>query len=106
MDGIVQDARFGIRTLLRNPGFTVIAVIALALGIGANAAIFSVVNSVLLRPLPYANTDRLALVYETEEHGKTTRHEVSFPNYSDWCKQSKSFEQLAAFNSTIVDVTG
>src|SRR5436190_414114 len=106
METILQDLRYGIRTLLKTPGFTAVAVIALALGIGANTAIFSVVNAVLLRPLPYANTDRLVMIYETGTHGKTDRNDVSFPNFSDWSKQAKSFDQIASFNRTLVDVTG
>src|SRR5882724_2881497 len=106
METILQDLRYGIRTLLKNPGFTAIAVIALALGIGANTAIFSVVNAVVLRPLPYPNTDRLVMVYETGMQSKKDHSDVSFPNFSDWSQQSKNFEQLAAFSSTIVDVTG
>ena len=106
METILQDLRYGIRTLLKKPAFTAVAVIALSLGIGANTAIFSVVNAVLLRPLPYANTDRLVMIYETAAQSKTNRNGVSFPNYSDWNRQSKSFEQIAAFNSTIVEVTG
>ncbi|HZS43790.1 MAG TPA: ABC transporter permease [Blastocatellia bacterium] len=106
MKFFIQDLRFGFRTLVKSPAFTAVAVIALALGIGANSAIFSVVNAILLRPLPYPNTDRLVMIYETAEHDKKDRNDVSFPNFSDWGKLSKSFEQLAAFNSSIVDVTG
>jgi putative ABC transport system permease protein len=96
MDGLRRDVRFGLRSLRRSPGFTVVALLCLALGIGANAALFSVLNAVLLRPLPYPEPERLARVYETwGEKGLTGS--VSVPNYRDWVEQSTVFEALAAW---------
>ena len=94
LDDLRRDVRFGLRSLRRSPGFTIVAVLCLALGIGANAALFSVLNAVLLRPLPYPEPDRLVRVYETmEAFGEGS---VSGPNYQDWVAQATGFESLAA----------
>ncbi|HXI92459.1 MAG TPA: ABC transporter permease [Blastocatellia bacterium] len=103
---IWQDLRYGSRSLRKNPGFTAIAVITLALGIGANTAIFSVVNSVLLRPLPYPEPDRLAMVYGISlqaAQGKTPLCEADF---LDWKSQNQVFESLAAFSTNRFNYTG
>ena len=92
-----QDLRFAIRMLRKNPGFTAVAVLTLALGIGANTAIFSLVNGVLLRPLPYYNPDRLTIVWEKSRDGSPEN--VGYATYLDWKAQSKSFEQLAIYSS-------
>jgi putative ABC transport system permease protein len=92
-----QDLRYGLRMLLKNPGFTTIAVLTLALGIGANTAIFSVVNVVLLRPLPYAEPERLVWLWDTQPQLPTAP--ASLPDFLDWKEQNRSFEQLAAFQS-------
>ncbi|MBZ5536249.1 MAG: hypothetical protein LAO31_09865 [Acidobacteriia bacterium] len=97
MDFLVKDLRFALRMLLKNPGFTAIAVLTLALGIGANAAIFSVVNAVLLRPLPYPDPDHLVPVWRTTLHDDTNL--VSAPNYFDWRRQTRVFEDMAQFDS-------
>jgi putative ABC transport system permease protein len=98
MDTLVQDLKYGLRTLLKNPGFTTVAVLALALGIGANTAIFSVVNAVLLRPLPYPDPDRLMTVWENNL--KLGWHEdvVSPANFLDWRAQNTVFESMAAYS--------
>jgi predicted permease len=96
MDDVGRDVRFGLRSLRRSPGFTVVAILCLALGIGANAAIFSVINAVLLRPLPYAEPDRLIRLYETWGIGGRTGS-VSVPNFNDWRAQNRSFADLAAW---------
>jgi putative ABC transport system permease protein len=96
MKNIPQDLRYGARMLMKNPGFTLIAIGALALGIGANTAIFSVVNAVLLRPLPYEESERLVVLYETNPQLGRDEMSVSYPNFADWRAQSQSFEQLAA----------
>jgi putative ABC transport system permease protein len=96
----VQDLRFGMRSLLRTPGFTLVAVITLALGIGANTAIFSVVNAVLLRPLAYKNPDRLVTIL----HDSSSP--VAVANYYDWRDQSHSFEAMAAADYWGSNLTG
>ncbi|HWS89978.1 MAG TPA: ABC transporter permease [Pyrinomonadaceae bacterium] len=92
---IIKDLRYALRMLRRKPGFTAVAVLTLALGIGGNTAIFSVVNAVLLRALPYPEADRLVSVYETLPQGGTGG--VSTPNYLDWRAQSDAFTGLAAY---------
>ena len=105
-----QDLRYGLRMLVKSPGFTVVAILALAIGIGANSAIFSVVNAVLLRPLPYGDPDRLVVVWETNPKLSTpslrVRNEASPANYFDWREQNRVFEQLAAFRWETVNLTG
>jgi putative ABC transport system permease protein len=95
MEGFWQDLRYGSRMLLMHPGFTVIAVLTLALGIGANSAIFSVVNAVLLRPLPFKDPDRIVKLWETLPQGGTGT--VSVPNLADWREQSDAFTGIAAY---------
>jgi putative ABC transport system permease protein len=96
---LIQDLRFGLRMLGKNPGFTAAAVITLALGIGANSAIFSVFDTVLLRPLPYEDPGRLVMVWETNLSRGRDRNVVSVPNFFDWRNASRSFEQMGAFST-------
>ena len=100
MSNILQDVRYGARMLLKSPGFTGVAVLALALGIGANTAIFSVINSVLLRSLPYADPERLVVVWETNplltSPEMRLRNEASPANFFDWRAQQTSFEAVGA----------
>src|SRR5262249_51766911 len=101
-----QDMRFGARMLLKKPGFTLIASLTLALGIGANTAIFSVVNALLLRPLPFVESERLALLAERSSDGE--RQGVPYPNFEDWRMRAQSFVGMAmsgteSFNLTCVD---
>jgi putative ABC transport system permease protein len=106
MQTIWQDMRYGARMLFKKPGFTLIAVITLALGIGANTAIFSVVNAALLRPLPYEDSERLVVLYETNPQLGRDEIEVSYPNFVDLRAQSQSFEQLAAYLTSGMVLTG
>ncbi len=102
-----QDARYGARMLWKNPGFTFVAVMTLALGIGANSAIFSVVNAVLLRPLPYPDPERLVAASYYRE--VTDHHAILSPGFLTWREQSQSFEQMAAYTSGATgtaDLTG
>src|SRR5450759_2944872 len=102
--GLGQDLRYGFRTLRKNPGFTAIAVLALGLGIGANTAIFSVVNGVLLRPLSYPDPSRLLTIYETT--AEFSQSSVSYPNYLDWRRESRSFTGMGAYRSHDLNFTG
>jgi putative ABC transport system permease protein len=95
LEQLFKDLRYGFRMLRRRPGFTAVAVLTLALGIGANSAIFSVVNAVLLRPLPYPEPERLVSVYESLPQGGTGS--VSVPNLTDWRAQSDVFTGIAAY---------
>ena len=94
METLWQDLRYGVRTLAKNPGFTGVAVLTLALGIGANTAMFSVVRGVVLAPLPYPEPDRLVMLLESNE--RFSRDAISYPNFVDWQRRSRSFEQMAA----------
>jgi putative ABC transport system permease protein len=98
MDSILKDIRYGLRGLLKHPGFTAIVVITLALGIGASTAIFSVVNSVLLRRLPYKTAERIVAIQELDPSGKLVQ--VTSANFLDWRAQNTVFEQLAAIKTT------
>ncbi len=97
MDTLLQDVRYAFRQLRTSPGFTTVAVLTLAIGIGANTTIFSVVNGVLLRPLPYEEPDRIVTLWELTEQG--TAIHVSAPNFRDWQEQTKSFEGFALHSS-------
>jgi putative ABC transport system permease protein len=101
-----QDLRYGLRMLMRNPGFTIVAVLALALGIGANSAIFSVVNTVLLRPLPYKNPDALMMVWEDATHLGFPDNTPSPANFIDWRDQNTVFESMIATAQASFNLTG
>ena len=106
MQGFWQDIRYGVRMLRKNPSFTAVAVFTLALGIGASTAIFSVVDTVLLRPVPYAQPDRLILVTETLPAMTTEEFGVSAGEYQDYRDRNRSFSQVAAFESAGFNLTG
>ncbi len=104
MQTLWQDLSYGFRRLLKHPGFTIVAVLTLALGIGANTAIFSVVNAVLLRPLPYAQADQLMMVFS--QNNQRGRAWVAYPDLQDWRQQSQLFSEFSAFTSQSVNFTG
>jgi putative ABC transport system permease protein len=101
-----QDIRYGARMLLKNPGFTIVAVLTLALGIGANTAIFSIVDAVLLRPLPFPEPERIFAVHQAMPEKGIPKAGASYPNYLDWTRQSRSFEELTAMRSTSMALSG
>lgn len=102
----LHDLRYAIRLQRKNPGFTIVAVIALALGIGANTAIFSVVNTVLLRPLPYKDPERLVMVWEEATKAGYPQDTPTAANFGDWRDQNQVFEGMAAITDTSFNLTG
>ena len=106
MEMFWQDIRYGVRMLLKAPSISIVATIALALGIGANTAIFSVVNAVLLRPLPFSNSERLMNVWETDSTRGYVRGSASYPNFVDWRDQSHSFDYMASYHNNDFILTG
>ena len=102
---MLNDFRYALRQLLKSPSFTIVAIVTLALGIGACTAIFSVVNTVLLRPLDYPDPDRIVVIRETQLP-QFPEFSVSPPNYVDWEKQTKSYEYLAAYTGAALNLTG
>src|SRR5262245_59260232 len=104
IETLIHDLRYGVRTLMKSPGFAIVAVLTLALGIGANTAIFSVVNAVLLRPLQYQEPQRLVMVWETDKNNAPTL--VAPANFTDWSDQSLSVASLAALRGWDANLTG
>src|SRR3981189_207755 len=107
LDTFAQDFRYGARLLLKNPGFAVIAVLTVALGVGANAAIFSVVHAVLLKPLPYPESDRLVMVWEKVflPNYQNEENNPSPGNYSDWKSQNTVFEDIGSYRNRSFNLT-
>ena len=99
LETLWQDVRYGTRMLFKNPGFTLVAIITLALGIGVNTTIFSVINSLLLKPIPFPDADRLILVWQSRVNNPQNRNIVSAPNYWDWRRHNDVFEEMAIFDS-------
>jgi predicted permease len=106
MDNLLKDLRYGFRSLLKQPAFTVIAVLTLALGIGANTAIFSVVNAVLLRALPFPEPDRLVMIWEDASFAGFPRNTPAPANYADWKAQNHVFTEVAALDQRSFNITG
>ena len=106
MQILLQDLRYSWRMLRTNLGFTIVAVIALALGIGANSAIFTVVNALLLRPLPFSQPDQLVQVWEANLKQGRSKMVASYPNFVDWRDQNRGFEQIAAYSDATFNLTG
>ena len=112
VEGFLQDLRYGMRTLEKNPGFTALAVVILGLGIGANAAVFSVLHAVLLRPLPYRNPEQLTMLWVTDSRPRgwaVTDGSTSYRDFLEWRRQAHTFEDLAIFYKrgwSVVTLTG
>src|SRR5213595_1023344 len=104
MSTLFQDFRYALRVLTKQPAFTFIAVLTLALGIGANTAIFSIINSVLLRPLPYPDSDRIMVLNESSGPGQD--YSVALPDYFDWQNDNKVFEHLACTHKESRNLSG
>jgi putative ABC transport system permease protein len=105
-ENLIQDVRYGLRMLAKNPGFTAVAVLTFALGIGANTAIFSAVNAFLLRPLPYPNSSQLVRVWATNLRNGIEHDVASYPDLTDWASQSRSFQQIAAYAHSFYNLSG
>ena len=99
-----QDVQYGVRMLLKNPGFAIVAIVTLALGIGANTALFSVVNGVLLNPLPYYEPERLVALYA--KSNEFSQSSIAYPNFLDWQRENRSFNAIAAFRADDLNLTG
>src|SRR5215213_3622504 len=105
METFLQDVRYGVRVLAKNKGFTAVAVLTLALGIGANTAIFSVANDLLLSPLPYSDAERIVMLWEVTPSGRHM-NTTSRANFRQWREQGSSFESMAAFSDQRLNLTG
>jgi len=106
METLLQDIRYGLRMLLKSPGFTAMAVITLALGIGGNTAMFSIVHSVLLKPLPFPNSERLISVNETDSRRPGLPDTFSYPDFFDYRAQNRTFEGMATYRDASFNLTG
>jgi len=106
MTGLLQDIRYALRQLRKNLGFTAVAVVTLALGIGANTTVFSAIDAVLLKPLPYKDANRLVMVWEQNPHRGWFENIVSVANYLDWRQQNRVFSDLAAFDAISFSLAG
>src|SRR6185295_6840219 len=106
METFLKDIRYAFRQLLRHPAFSLVAIFALALGIGANTAIFSVVNAVLLRPLPYRAPQELVWLWGTNPLNDIPKESASYPDFKDWQEQAQSFQGMAGFAKTSPILTG
>src|SRR5256714_11158399 len=106
METVTKDIRYALRQLFNHRAFSLIAILALALGIGANTAIFSVVNAVLLRPLPYPAPEQLVWIWGTNPLNDIPKENASYPDYADWRQQAQSFDAIGGFAQTSPILTG
>ena len=106
MTDMIRDVRVAIRSLARTPGFSAVVVLTLAIGIGATTAIYTVVDAVLINPLPYPTQDRLQMIWVTNPQQEIDKDVTSYPNFADWQSQATTFEAMAAVNSTNFTITG
>ena len=106
MDNLLSDIRYAIRNLIKRPSFTVIAVVTLALGIGANSCIFSAINALLLKPLPIPNQDRVMTIWDTNPSHGWDHNEVTMANYLDLRAQNQTFDPLALYRWWSANLTG
>ncbi|MCA1607049.1 MAG: ABC transporter permease, partial [Acidobacteria bacterium] len=106
MDSLLRDLKFSARSLLKRPAITIIAIVTLAIGIGANTAFFSVVNSLLITPLPFPELERVVAVWENQLSQGVVRNEVSMANFLDWRAQNNTFEQLGCYRGWSANLTG
>src|SRR5262249_30639236 len=106
MENLIRDTRFAIRTMIRKPAFTAVAVLIIALGIGANTAIFSLVRAVLMRPLPFADPYRLVMVWEDASWLNFPKNTPAPANYVDWKTRNEVFEDMAAVTQRAFNLTG
>jgi putative ABC transport system permease protein len=106
MQSLLQDLRYSARMLMKNPGFTSVAIITLTLSIGVNSVIFSVVNALLVRPLPFENLDRIVALWERVPSRGVERNESAAANYFDWSRQQTSFERTGAYRGWSANLTG
>src|SRR5436309_6657441 len=106
METMWQDLRYGLRPLAQAPRFTAVAAIALALGIGANSAMFSVVDAILIKPLPYKDPHRLVMIWEANPYRGDAKNVISPGNFLDWQLQNTVFEQMAALYETRLNLSG
>src|SRR5436190_23381777 len=105
MDSLIKDIRYGFRALWKRPGFSAVAIATLALGIGANTAIFSLVNTVLLRPLPFPDPNQLVMIWEDAAYAGFPRNTPSAATYQDMKTQSRSFSEVAAIDQRSFNLT-
>src|ERR1700704_4322022 len=106
METLLGDVRYGLRLLRKSPGFTAVAIATLALGIGANTAIFSTVDAVLIRALPYADADRVVMVWEDAHEAGFPRNTPAPGSYTDWARLNRAFSGIAATRGVTANLTG
>src|SRR5208282_3989147 len=106
MNNLIQDVVYGLRLLRKDLGFTLVAVVALALGIGANSAIFCSIHAMLIQPLPFRSLSSIVALWETAPHQNTVRSRVAPADFFDWQAQTKAFRQMAAYQGINLNLTG